>query len=163
VPVADKSSNDYLVESVDTAYVLGAMPEEEILTHEQLIEKLRTGWQLFPNTPGLKEAACQLIRPVIEGMQDKEIIYRCRVPWLIHIDKLNVDERGFHAVSTPLQEMRDGPFSTTLPTPFDFGARWEMLHMNGSVVQMNMLTDHFYPDQAVVADVKSAAARETLI
>jgi hypothetical protein len=131
----------------------------EVLTHEQLIERLRTGWQLFPNTPGLREAACELMRPVIEGMRGKEIIYRCRVPWLIRIDELTVDDRGFSAVSTPLQEIRDGPFSMPLRSPFEFSAAWIGLHMNGTMVKMNMITDCFYPDQAVVSAIKSAAAR----
>lgn len=138
----------------------GGMAEEELLTHEQLLEKVRTGWQLFPNTLGLKEAARELIRPIIERMRGNEIIYRCRVPWLIRIDKLEVNDDGFSAVSTPLQEIRDGAFSMELSSPFEFGAGWEWLRMNGSVVRMNMVTDHFHPDQRVVSAVKAAAARK---
>jgi hypothetical protein len=34
--------------------------------------------------------------------------------------------------------------------------------MSGSAISMNMLTDHFYPDPAVVAEVKAAVARNAL-
>ena len=125
--------------------------DDEHLTHEELKERLRTGWQLLPDTPGLLEAARELMQPIIEGMRDKEIIYRCRVPWL--------DDEGFAALSTPLLEVPDGMFSMEMPQPFEFGAAWEWMHMNGSAVQANMVTDHFFPAQDVVAQVKAAVAR----
>lgn len=132
---------------------------DEVLTHEQLIERLRTGWQLLPTTPGLKEAARELIRPVIEAMRGREIIYRFRVPWLIRIDELHVDDDGFSAVATPIQEIKDGIFSIKFEKPFTFGGRWDCLHMSGSAVCMNMISDHFFSDPNVVAEVKAAAAR----
>lgn len=132
---------------------------DEVLTHDELIERLRTGWQLYPTTPGLKEAARELIRPIIEAMRGREIIYRCRVPWLIRVDELEVDDDGFRAVAQPIREIRDGLFSMQLEAPFDFSAKWTFLHMCGSAVSMSMITDHFFPDPDVVAEVKAAAAR----
>ncbi len=134
----------------------------EILTHDELMERLRNGWQLYPTTPGLKEAARELIRPVIEDMSGREIIYRCRVPWLIRIDELKVDDDGFNAVANPIEEIPDGIFSMSLPSPFDFGARWAFLKMIGSAVSMNMITDHFFPDPTLIAEVKAAAARKAV-
>ena len=132
---------------------------DEVFTHEQLIERLRTGWQLFPSTPGLREAARELIRPIIEAMRGREIIYRCRVPWLVRVDELEVDDEGFRAVATPIKEIRDSFMSLEYKEPFTFGARWIGLHLSGSAVSMNMITDHFFPDPGVVAEVKGAAAR----
>jgi hypothetical protein len=43
--------------------------------------------------------------------------------------------------------------------PFQFRARWDFLHLIGSAIKMNMITDCFYPDPAVVAEVKAAVAR----
>lgn len=53
-------------------------------------------------------------------------------------------------------------FKNALPldtTPFQFGARWDFLHLIGSAIKMAMVTDSFYPDAAVVAEVKAAVAR----
>jgi hypothetical protein len=43
---------------------------------------------------------------------------------------------------------------------FDFSGIWAALHMKGSVVSMSMITDHFFPDPALVALVKAAAIRK---
>jgi hypothetical protein len=41
-------------------------------------------------------------------------------------------------------------------------ARWDFLHMSGTAISMNMVTDSFFPDPAVVAEVKAAVARNAL-
>ena len=132
---------------------------EEPLTHEQIKERLRTGWTLDFNTPGLEEAARELIRPFIEQMRGREIIYRCRFPWLLRVTSLEVDDRGFRAVGTPAQEPPDDLLSEHLDKPFQFGARWYAMNMKGSSVGMAMVPDRFWPEPAVVAAMKAAAAR----
>jgi hypothetical protein len=154
----------------------------EKLSHEEIKQRLRTGWNLDPLTPGLKEAARELIRPVVEKIDGQEIIYVCRVPKLMRVNYLETDDEGFRAVATPVHDLGDRILTIAqsaarqkavkagLPppkcpldtTPFQFGARWDFLHMSGSAISMNMLTDHFYPDPAVVAEVKAAVARNAL-
>ena len=68
---------------------------DEHVTHEQLIGRIRSGEMMDHSTLGLREAARELIRPLVEGMKGKEIIYRCRVPWLMRVERLNVDDNGF--------------------------------------------------------------------
>ena len=133
----------------------------EELSHEELMWRIRRGWQLFPNTPGLEDAAREVIRPLVEAMRGREIIYRCRVPWLMRIDELSTDDSRFDAVAMPLKEIRDGDQSTEYPRPFRFGARWVALKMIGSAISMNMLTDHFYTDPDVVDAIKRAAERNS--
>ncbi len=135
------------------------MSEEENLSPEQLREKVRTGWQLLPTTPGLREAARDVVRPLVEEMCGQEIIYRCRVAWLVRVTALRVDDDGFHAVAEPIRELRDGMFSRPMDAPFDFGASWESLHLSGEAICMAMITDHFFTDPALVAEVKAMAER----
>jgi len=55
-----------------------------------------------------------------------------------------------------------GAFLNTVPldtTPFQFRARWDFLPLIGSAIKMTMITDCFYPDPAVVAEVKTVVAR----
>jgi hypothetical protein len=124
-----------------------------------LAEGLRTGRSFHPFTPGLKEAARELIRPFIERMDGQEIIYRCRAPWLLRITSLQVDDEGFSAVGTPAQEPPDDLLSSMLEKPLKFGARWVALTMCGSSISIDMIPDCFFPDPAVVSAVKAAAAR----
>jgi hypothetical protein len=131
----------------------------ETLSFEELKKRVRTGWQLTPTTPRLCEAAREVIRPSIERMRGEEIIYRCRVPWLMRIISLRVDDQGFRAVAEPVREIRDSSFSVNYENPFKFFAKWEFLHMCGSAICMAMITDHFYMDPAVVAEVKAAGNR----
>ena len=94
----------------------------EHLSPDEIKDRLRTGWTLDPVTPGLKVAARDLFRPIIESMKGREIIYRCRVPWLMRVDHLQVENDGFHAVATPIQEIRDGFMSLQYDKPLEFGA-----------------------------------------
>ena len=150
----------------------------EKLSHEEIKERLRTSYSFDPMTPGLNEAARELIRPIIEKMDHQEIIYVCHDPKLMRVDYLETDNEGFRAVATPLQDVgyiteffesrgRRLAAEAGLPpppeppldaTPLDICARWTGLRMGGSAICMNMLTDHFYPDPAVVAEVKAAVA-----
>jgi hypothetical protein len=137
---------------------------------EEINHGLRTGYSFEPTTPGLQKAARELLRPIIERMDGQEIIYVCRVPRLLRVDYLEVNDDGFRAVGTPIHELGDEIMSMENqvrvwknkpldPTPLDFGARWFFLRISGSAICMNMLTDHFYTDPALVAEVKAAAAR----
>jgi hypothetical protein len=164
------------------------MSEErhEKLTVEEIKQRLRTGYQFYPTQPGLKQAARELIRPIVEKMDGQEIIYVCRVPKLMRVNYLEIDDEGFHAVATPVHDLGCKiptiaesvalkPLKNSQPTeeewqaalnalplditPFQFRARWFSLHLIGSAIKMNMITDCFYPDPAVVAEVKAAVAR----
>lgn len=128
-------------------------------TPAELTEGLRTGRSFHPFTPGLKEAARELIRPFIERMDGQEIIYRCRSPWLLRVTSIEIDDEGFSAVGTPAQAPPDDLLSARLEKPFSFGARWTMVTMCGSSISIEMIPDCFFPDPAVVAAVKAAAAR----
>jgi hypothetical protein len=132
---------------------------EQNLTIAELRERVRTGWTLLPTTPGLREAARDVVRPLVEQMCGQEIIYRCRVPWLARVTALRVDEAGFCAQAEPLREIRDGLFSMSYDGAFEFAARWESLHVSGSAICMAMITDHFFTDATLVAEVKAAADR----
>lgn len=157
------------------------------LTRLELQAKLRTGYSFDPRTPGLKAAARELIRPLVETMKGREIVYVCRDPKLLRVEELKTDADGFCAVAVPLNEpgsriptryegyalrnnwggRRPSPaeFRAALDTlppdtqPFDFGAKWAHLCLHGTAICMNMLTDHFYTDAALVAAVRAAAAR----
>ena len=128
-------------------------------TIEELREGVRTGWSFHPLTPGLHDVARELIRPVIERMEGQEIIYRCRAPWLLRVTALEVDGEGFRAVGAPAQEPPDDLLSSMLERPLKFSAHWNGLTMCGSSVSLFMVPDRFFPDPAVVAAVKAAAAR----
>lgn len=132
---------------------------EEKLTHEEIKAHLRSGRTLHPLTPGLEEAARDLVRPVIEQMRGQEIIYQCRFNWLLRVTSLEVDARGFKAVGRPAQDPPGDLLSEHLTQPLTFGARWIALSVDGSAIGMDMIPDRFWPDPAVVAAVKAAAAR----
>jgi hypothetical protein len=149
---------------------------------EEIKKGLRTGYSFDPRTPGLQAAARDLLRPIIESMDGQEIVYVCRFPRLMRVAYLEVDDEGFRAVGTHVHDI-DNPIMLAMaerrrrleaaeggirvpppdkaehPKPFNFGARWAGLRLSGSAVCMAMITDHFYPDPAVVAEVKAAVAR----
>ncbi len=169
---------------------------DEKLSHEEIKERLRTGYSFYPTQPGLKEAARELVRPLVEKMDGQEIIYVCRVPKLMRVNYLETDDDGFRAVATTLHDLGDriltfeesaaesaflksrkniesreelraarNTFRNTLlpdPKPLNFGAKWAWLRLSGSGIKMNMITDCFYPDPAVVAEVKDAVSRNAL-
>jgi hypothetical protein len=150
---------------------------------EEIKQGLSTGYSIDPRTPGLQAAARDLLRPIIESMDGQEIVYVCRFARLMRVAYLEVDDEGFRAVATHIHdidnwmmlamaerrrrlEAAEGPIrvpppdKAENPNPFNFGARWAGLRMSGSAVCMAMITDHFYADPAVVAEVKAAAARK---
>ena len=158
-------------------------------TPEEIERGLRIGYSFDPKTPGLQKVARDLLRPLVEKMDGQEIIYVCRVPKLMRVNYLETDDEGFRAVATPvhdlgcriptmaesaaLQEAAKGSLTkkewlaavNALPLdtkPLEFGARRDFLHMHGDAISMNMITDHFYPDPAVVAEVKDAVMRNVL-
>ena len=149
---------------------------------EEIKQGLRTGYSFDPRTPGLQAAARDLLRPIIESMDDQEIVYVCRFPRLMRVAYLEVDDEGFRAVGTHVHdidnwimvamaqrrrrlEAAEGgirvppPDKAENPELFDFGARWAGLRMSGSAICVDMLIDHFFPDPAVAAEVKAAVAR----
>jgi len=82
---------------------------DEMLSHEELTKRLRNGWQFDPRTtPGLREAAREVVRPVIEGMREQDIVYCCRSTWLVHVDQLDVDDERFSATATVFKEILHG-------------------------------------------------------
>lgn len=134
----------------------------------ELKEKVRTGWQLWPETPGLAEAAREVIRPLVQDMLDRQIIYHCRVSWLARVDELELSDTGFRARATLRHQYHQTqePFRDLLE-PFEFSGTWACLHMCGKAVSMAMLTDCFITDAAFVAGVEAArrsgASAEELI
>jgi hypothetical protein len=166
------------------------MSEErhEKLTIEEIKQRLRTGYTFYPTQPGLQQAARELIRPIVEKMDGQEIIYVCRDAWLMRVDYLEVDDNGFRAVATRLQEIEhpiqaamtargkrlqaeaarksgvpmetgdDGP-PPWISEPFEFRAQWRSLRLGRYSIGYAMLCDHFYFDPALVAEVKAALAR----
>ena len=112
------------------------------------------------HTLGLQEAAREVFHPLIEPMKGKEIIYRCRSPWIVRVDRLRVGDRGFYAKGTPIQQVRDNLLTMDLNNPMRFSSTWEGLRLLGKAISLFMLTDYFYTDEAVVAEVKAAASRK---
>ena len=138
----------------------------------------------------MKEAARELIRPLVAGMKGREIVYVCRVPKLIRVEQLKTDDEGFHAVAVALHDLGcriptlleaaalERTFKGRQPSkeewraavdalppdtkPLGFGAQWIGLRLRGSAICMNMLTDCFYPDPTMMADIKTAVARGNL-
>jgi hypothetical protein len=144
---------------------------DESYTHEELKEKVRTGWQLYPDTPGLKEAAREVILPLIAGMKGQKIIYECRVSWVMRVDELTIDEKGFRAAATRLcryqhpyadmeamalicEEREAAVGRKTL----EFWGSWSMFHLCGIGIKGAMSPDIFSADQRFVEEVESAAA-----
>ena len=133
---------------------------------EEIVAGLRRGYCFDPRTPGLLKAARQLIRPLVAGMDGKEIVYVCRFPRLMRVNYLEVDDQGFRAVATPTHElgalvpsMENNQRSWNLkpldPQPLDIGAHWSGLRLMGKAICVNLLTDHFYVNPALVAEVKA--------
>jgi hypothetical protein len=132
---------------------------EAALLPDQIKQRLSTGWTLDPRMPGLAEVARKLFRPLIEPMGGREIIYTCRRSWLLRITSLEVNDDGFRAVGELADRIDSDYFDWHRPTPLDFASRWPLLTMNGSRISLSMITDCFYPDPAVVAEVKAASER----
>jgi hypothetical protein len=132
-------------------------------TLEEIKQALRDGYCFCPTMPGLQEAARDLIRPIIESMRGREIIYVCRFYWMMRVDSLKVDDDGFRAHGTPTHDLdnRFPPWDDQPrePEPLNFSAPWRFLRMCGSAIHTNMVTDHFFTDQSVVAEVKAAVVR----
>jgi hypothetical protein len=131
--------------------------DDEIADPAIVRARLLSGWQQAPSTPGLKEIAREILRPRIEAMRGREILYKCRVPWLVRIGRLEVDDEGFRARALPIREVRDGSWHMEMNKPFSFGARWAGFRVLGRAIGIAMLTDHFFPDPEFVARVKRAA------
>ncbi len=137
----------------------------EAYSHEELKEKVRTGWQL-PPTPELEAAAREVIRPLVEGMKGQKIIYHCRVSVMARVDELTVNDKGFRAAATILHQYPDPEmerFAPAFTTPFEFHGSWSMLNLCGKAIKMAMITDCFIVDQKIVAEVEAAAARGELV
>ncbi|MEO6740988.1 MAG: hypothetical protein ABIP20_12100 [Chthoniobacteraceae bacterium] len=141
-------------------------PVLEQYSHEELKRVVCSGHRLHPDTPGLEEAAREMIGPLIEGMKGQKIIYHYRIAVLMRVDELTVDDHGFRAVPTilhryPFPEMeRLAPETARLfESPFDFFARWTSLRLCGKAICMAMTADSFIVDQAVIAEVEAAATR----
>ncbi len=136
------------------------MPDQ--YSHEELKEKVRTGWVLSPDTPGLMNAARAVLRPLIERIRGQKIIYRYRVAFLMRVDELTVDEGKFRAEATVLHEYPDPEmeqFSPGFTTPFNFHASWSMMRLSGNAIALAMCADCFIVDQDVIAAVEAAATR----
>ncbi len=151
----------------------------EHLLHED-IERWRKALELDPGTPERQEAGRALFRPIIEKMDGREIIYDCRELCLMQVVYLEVNDDGFRAVAKPLQyiynkypppEAFETPFYRELREkrpgmryspwdPMDFGASWSWIYQVGTAIKWEFVTDMFYFDPAVVAEVKAAAARK---
>ena len=129
----------------------------ELPSPEEIKKGLRTGYCFDPRTPGLQEAARELLRPIIENMRGREIVYVTRFPLLARIDHLEIDDDGFQATGTPIHALDDRPRELK---PLNFGAQWRALRLRGSAVRMNMIADYFIPASEVVAEVKVAVARK---
>ena len=134
-------------------------PMSETVTEkrlEELKEKVRTGWQLWPDTPGLAEAARQVIRPLVQDILNRQIIYNCRVSWLAHVDELEVTDTGFSARTTLLHQYHQ-PHMPLLDfsKPFEFSGTWAYMHLCGKWISKAMVTDCFITDAAFIAEVEA--------
>ena len=134
-------------------------------SHEELKEFIQAGGMLRPDTKGLREAARELVRPRVQTMQGREIIYHCRMKWLTLVEELTVTDEGFQAHAVPLLPVPflgipNGSDSEYIPKPFTFGGGWEWFRLCGASIQMNMVTDHFYPEASLVKSVKRAMLRQ---
>jgi hypothetical protein len=132
---------------------------EAPLSPDEIRQRLSTGWSLDTTMPGFAAVARDLFRPLVKPMAGREIIYTCRRSWLLRITSLKVHGHGFSAIGELADRVPGDYFDWTLNEPFDFAARWRYLTMKGARISMLMLTDCFYPDPAVVAEVKAAAVR----
>ncbi|HET7623864.1 MAG TPA: hypothetical protein VFM25_01275 [Verrucomicrobiae bacterium] len=138
----------------------------EKLAREEIDAKLRSHWQLHPDTPGLKEAARDLFRPRIESMRGREIVYTCHVSRVVRVRHLETDDDGFKAVAFQTHDL--GLKIQMLsdwgnPTPLTFSARWECLRLCGDdCIGLCMLADNFNVDPDHVARAKAAAKQELM-
>ena len=126
-----------------------------------LAKQLRAGARLVPNTPGLLEAARRVFRPMVEAMRGQNIIFHSRQSFLLRVDELSVDDRGFRATAKVLKHYPDemvSPFAPELNTPFRFQAAWPFLSLAGKAIQMALVTDRFVTDAKVVLQVGAAEA-----
>src|SRR4051812_31927393 len=64
---------------------------------------LRGGVRHEPNTPGLLEAARAVFMPMVEAMRGREIIFHSHASFLLRVDALSVDDRGFRATAMVLK------------------------------------------------------------
>jgi hypothetical protein len=131
--------------------------DQGIFTHEELKRRVIEGFNDFPTTPGLAEAAMEVIAPHLTGIVGKDIVYSCRWPYILRVQELDMNEEGFRALATlerviPLDDRNLG-----LRSPFRFGAVWGGLNMCGAAVSMKMLVDFFITDPLIVEKVKEAA------
>lgn len=136
--------------------------EHKHLSHVQLTERIRKGAMFPPDTPGLLEAAREVLRPMVEKLEGQEILYHCRVLTLMRVVYVEVTQARFRVVATPIKYINAGLMYApgAEPTqPLDFGGAWSMWYSFKSGIKAMMVPDIFYPDPTFVATVKAAAER----
>jgi hypothetical protein len=140
--------------------------EMEILSHEDLKKKLSNGYMFSPDTPGLQEAARDVLRPIIEKMDGQEIVYETCTVRLVHVSFLEVNDEKFRAVATHVRWVKWGIWHEPggnppePEKPFEFWGHWLFFHITRSGgIKGYMSGEVFYPDPALVGLIKAAADR----
>jgi len=143
-------------------------PSEKIrnqeLSHEQLTAHIRTGAMYPPWTPGLQEAAREVLRPMIKNLKGREILFDHHVLELARVENVELTEEEFHIVATRVKYIDTNRGLMFAPGheptgPLDIGGSWKFWYLRRLGIKVQMACDIFFPDPTLVAAVKSALER----
>jgi len=117
-----------------------------------------------PWTPGLLEAAREVLRPMIENLEGREILYDCHVLCLARVESVEMDDSAFRIVATRIKYIDTGRGLMYAPgceptQPLDFGGGWSLWYLYQSGIHAQMVCDIFFSDQTFVTAVKAALER----
>ena len=117
-----------------------------------------------PEQPGLLEAAREVLRPMIENLKGREILYDDHVLELARVKSVKVNDAGFRIVATRIKYIDTGRGLMFAPGhgpagPLEIGGSWMFWYLRRSGIKVQMSCTIFFPEQTLVAAVKAALDR----
>ena len=134
------------------------------LSHEELTEHIRKGAMFPPSTPGLMEAAREVLRPMIEHLEGREILCDNHVLELARVEYVEVNEEEFRIVATHIKYIDTNRGLMFAPgyEPMglrDFGGCWKFWYLRRAGIKPMMSGSIVFLDPTFVAAVKTAVDR----
>jgi len=134
------------------------------LSHAELVNSIRKGAMYPPWQPGLLEAAREVLRPMIEDLEGREILYDHHVLELARVKSVKVDDGEFRIVATRIKFINTQRGLMYAPGheptgPLEIGGSWKFWYLRRSGIKVQMSCTIFFPDPVLVAAVKAALDR----
>ena len=138
--------------------------KDQKLSHEELTAHIRKGAMYPPWTPGLLKATREVLRPMIENLKGREILYDNHVLELARVENVEVTDEGFRIVATRIKYIDTGRGLMFAPGheptgPLEIGGSWDFWYLSRPGIKVQMSCTIFFPDPVLVAAVKAALER----